>query len=230
MQRALITPGPELLVTLAVDWDIDWRGQATPETLAGGSGTVYTGRPRWTGRLGLHVNADKLLAYRGTRWAGRGRSNIWRIPMVDPVGQSDLLQAAPSGWLASGGPLDTGQTLSTGMAMRYAPALRVEATAAKGATSLTVWSGGAPRGPLQGQILSHDDWPMGVTSVTAAAAADTWVITVEPPLRAAIPQGDLVELIAYGRFELRTEASGAPEYGRGFYGKPQIEFAEVLDR
>jgi hypothetical protein len=82
--------------------------------------------------------------------------------------------------------------------------------------------------PKIGQILSYDDWPMQITSVIDAGSG-VYDLTVQMPVRKAIPADGVIYLGAWGIFEAQ-EGSGSPDYGLFPVSRPTLKFTEALRR
>lgn len=227
MQRDIITIPRSLMRVLDMTWDIDWRQQANSASLADVSQYVVNAFPRWVGSPSLHLRREQILAWRALRAEGQGMKNVYRLDIVDPLG-FDTLELGVNA--AVGIPHSTGVLFSTGMGYAAVATCLSVGAATVGATSLrldvSIIDGRAPK---QGQIMSHGDWPFLVTSVVEAGA-DVYDVTVQMPLRAAIPDGEEIRMQGVGLFELVEPQMGVLSYGRNHTSSPSFSFREVLQR
>ena len=228
MTPAIVTLPLDLMVQSVVDWDIEWRGAPDMQTIAGGTVSVVNQMPRWIGRPSLVLTEALIARWRAIRWAARGRVNVYRVQMFDPLVRSRGSFSGASAAFRAGLAFSTGARFSTGSGFAYAPFVLAHAAAA-GAEEIevTVPDGGVV--PGLGQIMSHDDRPFGVTSVTALGGAE-YRLTVEMPLRAAIPEGGIVNHIGTGLFKADSDAMGQAAYGPMKVAQPQLSFVEYLNR
>lgn len=204
MERPIITLAPGLLRQTRVNWDIDWREQSTGPGTGGRRQILLGALPRWIGDLPVQLRWQDLGVWRAARLAGRGMTAIYRVRMIDPAV-----------WRGGAGtPLefDDGTLFSDEAGWGDWPIAPCPDGAAAGAEQIDLDVSGVTVPLAVGQILSHDDWPFAVTEIEDLGD-DIARISIQPPLRAAIPADDPVELIGVGLFEL-TERGEAPAYGR----------------
>lgn len=220
MDRPLVTVPRDLMRVTAVDWDIDWRERgASREATDGSQQLVIGGAPRWVGTAALALRPQDILRWRAIRDTARGRTGLYRIPMVDPIGFSAT-------GLGSHG-FSTGEPFSTGEGFADRPVLEAVAPSAAGATEVRVVSR-APAVPLKaGMFLSFGDWPVRITAVLTEGGVIT--LTVAPFLRTAIAEGELIDLEAFGIFEV-PDGSGNPGYGLSRVSEPSLTLREWVNR
>lgn len=228
MTRPIVTVPFDLLRVMAIDWDIDWRGQPSAASTADTTQVVYNRFPRWVGALSLVHQKAMIGRWRALRWSAEGRAGIYRLPMIDPgvFNRRAVLTAQQAGL---GNPFSTGSYFATGSGFYAGPFVEAAEFAAAGATEIRLLIADASLVPVPGQIISADDWPMGVTEVLSEGAG-VYAVSVQMPLRAAIAVGDPISLVGIGRFEVLDDLAGRAGYGPRPVSSPAIEFREVLTR
>lgn len=229
MDRPLITVPPDVFRATSADWDIDWREVSAGIGTGGRNGILVGQLPRWIGGPGLVIHADTLRDWRAHRWAGRGQTGVYRLTMVDPIGLSAMGFNDPGPGLPAGVPFDGPEPFAGGAGFEHRWQVPIIGAAPAGAGEIVVDESALPAGLhlRVGQILSHDDWPFGVTSRMAEETAGHYRLTVEMPLRRAIPDGALIDLAATGLFEL-VGGSGNPGYGLDRVSRPTLQLQEWL--
>ena len=227
MSRPLVTIGYHLMMVTDVDWTIDWRGSPTSDATSGFTQTVYNAFPRWVGSLQMRLPGKMIGHWRAALWAGQGRAGIYRLPMIDRAvfNRAAVLSAAQA---AQGNPFSTGNYFSTGSGFDAGPFVPAAAAAA-GTDETRVTTANPALVPVAGQIISADDWPMGVTYVVPEDG-NVYRLGIQMPLRAAIAEGDPIRLVAMGRFEVLDDLAGRAAYGLDLVSTPSISFREVLTR
>lgn len=228
MRRACVTVPLSLMRQASVDWDIDWGGQAAGETLTAVSQVVVNGFPRFVGAPSLVFGRALHGLWRAHRWAAQGQAGLFRVPMYDPAILNISELSALSGAMASGTTFSNGETFSTGAGWAYWPQLSVVTGGGPGRARIKVSVPASYLLPKVGQIMSHDDWPFGVTGVSDNGDGTAW-LTVER-LAKSVATGDLVNVIGIGRFELTDGMSGRAGYGPDGVIKPKLALREVLNR
>jgi hypothetical protein len=232
MPRPYVSIHPGIIRTTTVTWKIDPREVSTGTFLNGRPGTGGGARfPRWTGEPALVLHGDRIPRFRAALATGRGMLGVYRILMFDPVGGHAPLAAA-LGW--SGGiPFDDG----TGF--ENVPVAPCVGGAAAGATEFVIDEADAPAPVRIGQIISHyGPMPASVSSlpgdlpVLVVGREDLGGgevrLRVEPPLRAAIGDGDPVALIGSGWFESADTLSAWPDYDLNRVARPTWRLVEHL--
>lgn len=226
MNPKIITVQRSLMVSSMFNWDIDWRGKSTGDTNAGGSEVTYSNFPRWVGSPQMGLCQETIPQWRAIRAAARGRVNVYRVPIIDAFGYARKISAKVydlSGLKGIGGLVFTDQTPT-----EYQPFMLVKGAVAKGDTSVVVNT--APVSgytPQVGEILSNNDWPFIVTEVYETGNNE-YTLTVEPPFRAAIASGEMIDIIPYGLFKVTSDTSGNPGYDVTLRSTPKFEFVEWL--
>lgn len=217
MARPFVTVPRGLFRMQSADWNIDWRAQASGIATSGRRFVDIGRLPRWVGSPSLVLRRAEIGAWRAVMLAARGLTAVLRVPMIDAVIFEPEARAAVP--FADGVLFDGG----TGWDSRWQIACPAGATA--GATEILVDETGAPQPVAVGQILSFEDWPFAVTSRTTEGAL--FRLSVEMPLRVAIPPGGLIDLEATGLFEM-VEPSGNPAYGLNRIAQTSIPLQEWL--
>lgn len=227
MKRQIVTVPRDVLRLTAVTWGIDWRGQGLGSTAGGISTTVFNRFPRWVGAPPLQLDRDSLRAWLAIRDQAQGRANVFRLPMSHPLG-FDWAGAAGA-YAARGVPFDNGQRFSNGYGFAYSPIAIAVGDHAVGATEVTLDTAPTGVGVQVSQILSYDDWPFRVTAVLDVTGSHCRV-SIQMPLRAAMPDGAFVDMEGHGRFEAIDDQTGPANYGRGHMSRPVLALQEVLSR
>jgi hypothetical protein len=214
MSRPILTFPPTFLKYTQVDWDIDWREQASGNSVAGRRNINLNRLPRWVGKSTLQLFKDQIAQWRAIRLAARGMTGIFRIRMADYINQK--LEPGDAVPFSDGAIFDDG----TGFEAEYT--VRCDAGAAAGATEIEVNLSTANDVLQVGQFLSHDDWPFAVVAI------EDNVLRIEMPLRRAIPAGDLINLRGTGLFEMVAPMTGNPAYDNTLTSRPTFESQEWL--
>lgn len=220
INRSIITIPVGFLRHLDFNWDIDWRSQSPRAKLDGSSEDVLNAYPLWVGGSRVSLRQGDILTWRAIRARAQGRANLYRVRMCDPLSSH---KSSPQ--VQNGIPYSDNQPFSTGLGFEYRPFVTAVSNVARGAEVMTV-SGAVPR---LGQIISHDDWPYIVTSVTTLSGGDHRV-TFQMPLCAPIPAGATVFLDGSGLFEAVDPDMGAAPYGPGFHATTQLAFRQYINR
>lgn len=225
MTRPLVTVPLDLLKLSSIDWDIDWRGQPAAESTADTTQVVYNRFPRWVGSIGLIHKREAIGRWRALRWSAQGRAGIYRLPMLDPgvFNRKSMSQSSRCDLYSYASRFAAGDDFYDG------PFIYAAAAAAAGAKEVRVSVPLLGQVPVPGQIISADDWPMGVTTVSYEGGS-TYLIGVQMPLRAAISAGAAISLVGVGRFEVLDDMAGRAGYGPVAVSTTSIEFREVLTR
>ncbi|WP_343502142.1 MULTISPECIES: hypothetical protein [Roseobacteraceae] len=228
MTRPLVTVPEDLIESSSFNWDIDWRGQPGAESTADTTQVVFNRFPRWVGSLDPTLTRELIGRWRALRWSAQGRAGIYRLPMLDPA-VFNRLSVLSAQQVQLGNPFSTGSYFSTGSGFYPGPYVEAAESAAAGASEVRLTVPMLGLVPVPGQIISADDWPMGVTYVIPEGG-DTYLVGVQMPLRAAITAGDAISLVGIGRFEVTDDLAGRAAYGQHLISTPSIEFREVLAR
>jgi hypothetical protein len=214
MTRPFITVAPDFLKLTQVDWDIDWREQASGNSVAGRRNINLNRLPRWVGKPTLDLFRDDIAQWRAIRLAARGMTGIFRLRMADFL---------PTACVSGGGvTFAGGNTFDGGVLFQAEYTVRCDAGAAAGATEIEVVMASANDTIKVGQFLSHNDWPFAVVAIEGST------LRVEMPLRQAIPAGDLINLHGTGLFEMASAMTGNPAYGNTLVSRPTLDLQEWL--
>lgn len=203
-----ITPG-------SVNWDIDWREQASGATTAGHRNILIGSLPRWVGKISGSTQNAEIGRLRAKMLHGRGMTGVYRIRLFDPAVfyAPDILTTFADG-----------ATFSDGSSFSEGPFVTNMNAADAGDTELLVATNG--HNIKLGQIMSYQDWPFAVTSVFQAGA--NLQVTLEMPLRVAIPAGAAIDAIGAGLFEMVSPMQGRQGYGVDWVSRPSFDFQEWL--
>jgi hypothetical protein len=226
MERPVITIPRSLLHELRMTWRIEWRGQDAGSTIGGNALSVINAFPRWIGSPEVSLHRDAIRRWRALMAEGQGRLGIYRLPMTDPIGFS--WAAAAGAYAKSGVPFSSGARFSSGQGFNFTPTVLAVGAVANGATQFRMDVSPCGIGPVEGQMMSYDDWPFMVTWVDAVS--DTLFDVGVQMLRTAIPAGAEINMQAFGRFEVVDEGQGAASYGASRYTTATLSVQEVLRR
>ena len=217
MSRRIITIPLPLMRSTSCDWDIDWAGQSAGASNDNMSQVVFNRFPRWIGSPSISLHGDLINAWRAVRARAQGRAGIYRVPMIDLDHMPDM----PDGIL-----FDPDVPFDDGDGFAFEPFVTCAAGAEAGADEIVVQE--TDFEARLGQFMSHDDWPFVVAAKAAEGAAVR--LTIEMPLRRAIPAGAHILLRAWGLFEATDDMMGNPAYGLVKVSAPQLSFREWLNR
>lgn len=217
MHRPLITLPP--LLASEVDWDIDWREQSSGTTIGGRRKIEIDGFPRWIGTPKLQLHRGEINTWRAHRWAARGQTGIFRVQMTD----SASLGFRPGGKL----PFEDAVLFDDASGWANLPQLPCVGGAQAGATEIVIYEGLSPQTVRLGALMSHDDWPFAVTWRMAEGAGRVR-LGIEMPLRRPIPADDLIDMAAFGLFEMVEPRTGNVPYRSSRFGEAEFQLQEVL--
>ncbi len=207
---------PEQMMRLTmIDWDIDWRSMSSGSDVAGGEQIGFGRFPRFTGKLDMLLMNREITYWRGLRAKLRGRANLARVIMFDPISREDFV------------PVNNfnPDTLVTMPVTR--PMLKLLTAVLPGDTTLLVDERLTRQPVAIGAFLSYNDWPMIVTGRTGSGASVT--LTVEM-LRVAIPANADIDLKARGIFRFDSDMTGATSYGTANMSSPSVQLTEWVTR
>jgi hypothetical protein len=218
MGQQLVTVPRAVMLAVETDWHIDWREQGE-DRQSGRVGIVLGHFPRWVGAPRLTLKGDALRTWHALHATARGRTGLWRVPMVDR-------SAAAPGVFGQVG-FAGGALFDDGAGFAAPPQLVCVGGAPAGAVELVLAADAEVPDPQPGQIISHDDWPARVTWV-APEDGGTLRVGVEMPLRVPVADGDLIDMQGTGIFRTRDRGAGRMATGLGGRSEPQVFFEEWL--
>lgn len=218
MTPRIVTVPRALVVATRTDWDIDWREVSAGTSLDGADYAVISAMPRWIGAPELILNPAQARQWRAIRWAGRGRTGVFRIPMVDRAG-------AHLGSFAQV-PFDGPVTFDDGTGFDGGPKVPCPDGAAAGATEIVVDESQLEVPIPVGQIMSRDDWPMGV--IWREAEGPLTRLGIEMPLRKAIPEGAMIAVAGTGLFRLGDPRAGNVDTAIDRWTRIRLDLQEWL--
>lgn len=218
MKRPMITVPP--LLAVEVDWDIDWREQSSGVSLAGRRHIEITAMPRWIGTPRLKLRREQINEWRAHRWSGRGQTGVFRIQMVDSASLENRLTGDFDPFL-------DGALFSDGEGWAVLPQVRCVGGANAGASEIVVDESTAPHPVHVGGLMSHADLPFAVTWREDLGGGHVR-LGVEMPLRRSIPQDDLIDMAAFGLFEMVRPRSGNTPYRRERFSETEFQLQEWL--
>ena len=206
MTRKIIELDTAYFWATSFDWQIDWRGTAGQTGVTGAGQVVFGNQPRWIGRPDFATfRRDKIRSWRGVIAQARGRYNAFRVKMRDPLRPTwREMGAAYAGGLI---PHSDGTTFSDGSGYEQGLAAPILASAAAGATSLSINADFIGNFLSSGHIFSINDWPYQATGIEGQGA--NAVLYFETPLRKAVTIEDEVNLNATCIATLEGDLEGA---------------------
>lgn len=216
MTRRVVTIPRAMMRSTARDWDIDWRGKSAGTTNDGFGQVVVNAPPRWIGSPQLLLHGPALQVWSSIRLYAQGRAGVFRVPMVELVGQAGPASVLWDGDLPFEG----------GGGWAYEPFVVTTAGADAGAEEIAVSDPDVMIEPAL--LISHDDWPYRV--IYRSAVTGVVRVGIQPPLRRAIPSGATISLRACGLFEATDDTMGRPVTGMRHIAAPQLSFREWLNR
>lgn len=229
MFRDTVTIPQGLLKILSFDWRINWRNQSSGEFMDGATGTHFGGVPRWEGQPTAFLSGRDIAQWAAIRDTAQGKRGLYRVPMADPAAYVHAGTGATRSQIENGVPLSVDTFFSDGTGFGYeAFAVAVGSTAAGASTIRVDVASCGDLAPVIGQIMSAQDWPFRVTSVTSVSGTQ-YDLTVQR-LRVAINDGDFLPMRGVGLFEAVEAEMGATQYGAGQHTTVQLGFIEALRR
>lgn len=216
-----------IMKTTDFNWDIDWRGQTAGEPTSGDAQVVFNRQPKWMGSTSVPMPTEAARWWRSIRASARGRANIYRVPIIDPVGFDDE-HSVDRTWWTKGVPFNTGVRWNTGFGFEYRPFVVAVGNFAAGSTQIVVDESPAAVPINEGMIMSHNDYPFFVTERYREGA--NYRITIEMPLRSPVQDGDLIFQYATGLFQASSDTMGVARYGANRISDVRLQFTEILTR
>lgn len=228
MDREIIDFDPAYFGMSTAGWQIDVRGKGGDAGVTGAGQVVYGNQPRWTASLEMTtLLRSRILAWRATVARLRGRVNVLRVRVADPLRplNRDLgLSAADLLTLSGGLPHEDGSDFSDETGYGQAPVVHILAAAAAGKTALS-FDGEEVAGSFQGgQMFSIDDWLYQAVSVEDAGGSA--VVTFEPPLRRSVSSGDEIHLDATTLMAVQGDLEGTLKMEVGIVASPSLSLVE----
>lgn len=220
MAGQIVTVPRDLMRATLLDWDIDWGGQTAGVTSGNMTQTTLNAFPRWIGFLSLRARREVLLSWRALRDAAQGKVNLYRLPLIDPVAYAPPV---------AGVPFSNGAGFAEGALFLADPFCTLALAASAGATTLVFNTASTSVAPVVGQVMSIDDWPFRIVSITSIDG-DLMTVQIAMPLRAAADAGSMAMMQATGLFEVVDPAPGAMGYGATHIATPSLTFIEALQR
>lgn len=111
------------------------------------------------------------------------------------------------------------------------PSSPVQVAAARGATSVRVLASDFAGAMSAGLFASINDYLLVITDWALAGDDDEYLdVTFKPPLRAAVDEGDLLDLDARAVWVLDSDAGGQVDLRLGRFGDAQLSLTEAIGR
>lgn len=227
MQRGIID-APAISTTSNLDLELNVRGRAGADSITGAGQVVYGVKPRWEGSARFHrLRPDDILSWRAFLSRLRGRVNVMRMPLRDPLRPTNSEVGLPSGTILPT-PFSDGSYFSDGAGFAYVPSAPLSAAVAVGAVALS-YNGTAIGDALRpGHFFSVDDWLYRVTRITGTGASTS--IEFEPPARAAMAAGSAIRLDARALWVLPSDMAGAAQMDASKYTFVDLPLLEHVNR
>lgn len=208
------------------NWHLDVRGQSGRENLTGNAQIVYGRQPRFVGSLQTTVlSKDKARAWRALVAQMRGRVNVLRIPVMDPLrlSLSDIGGVVlPSTGVTHSD--DTAHSDDAGYDQSIVAA--IQAVASMGASTITIDGDAVGNAINGGELISIKDYLYTVSKVSGVGV--NAILTLEPPLRTDVAIGDSVDFDAKGLFVMADDMGGQLDVGVAHHGVSEIQLVEWI--
>lgn len=214
MDRKVIELDTAYFWSDAFEWQIDWRGNAGQAGVTGAGQVVFGNQPRWIGKPNFKTfRRDKIRSWRGVIAQARGRYNVFRVKMHDPLRPTwrEMGSAYSGGLIAH----SDGSTFSDGSGYTQGVTAPILETAAAGSTSIRINADYLGNFISSGHIFSINDWPYQATGIEGQG--EDAVLYFETPLRRAATPDDEVNLDATCLAALEGDLEGAS----------RVELAEI---
>lgn len=206
MDRKIIELDTRHFWATSFDWQIDWRGNAGQAGITGAGQVVFGNQPRWIGRPDFGTfRKDRIRSWRGVIAQARGRYNVFRVKMYDPVRPTWKDMGSPF----NGQPIphSDGSYFSDGSGYAQGMTAPILETALAGATSIRIDGDYLGNFISSGHIFSINDWPYQATGIEGQG--ENAVLYFETPLRRAATPDDEINLNATCLAALEGDLEGA---------------------
>ena len=226
MQRSIIE-APKIGGHVSFNLELNARGRAGADSITGAGQVVYGVKPRWEGAVTFHRGGrDDILAWRAVLSKLRGRVNVLRMPLLDPLRPSNADIGLPENSIVPT-PHSDGAYFSDGSGYALVPTANVGAAVAVGANSLSYDATVIGDALQPGQFFSVDDWPYRVTSIAGSGANTT--IEFEPPAFVAMPANSIMRLDARSQWVLPTDMAALPSLDRIKYSLVELPMLQHVN-
>lgn len=206
MNRKIIELNTSYFWATSFDWQIDWRGMAGQSGVTGAGQVVFGNQPRWVARLDFATfRRDKIRSWRGVIAQARGRYNVFRVKMNDPL--RPTWSELGSDYAGGPIPFSDGSTFSDGSGYAQGVTAPILANASAGATSIQINADYLGNFISSGHIFSINDWPYQATGIEGQG--ENAVLHFETPLRRAVTTEDEINLDATCLAALEGDLEGA---------------------
>lgn len=204
--------------------ELNVRGRSGGDATDGSGQVVLGVQPRWEASLSLELlDADQVRAWRAFLSRLKGRVNVMRLPINDPlhIGLTDW------GVDASEVPFSDDEFFDDGSGFATEPVLQ-GVTAAAGANTFTIDATPINDALKPGQHFSVNDWLYRVTGVYGTPTSRQY--TFEPSLRRAIVSADNIRAWATCQFALSGDMDSGPRMESIVYSKVELQLVENINR
>lgn len=206
MTRKIIELDTSYFWATAFDWQIDWRGMAGQSGVTGAGQVVFGNQPRWVARLDFATfRRDRIRSWRGVIAQARGRYNVFRVKMNDPL--KPTWSELGSDYTGGSIPFGDGSTFDDGTSFAQGVTAPILASAAAGSTSIQIDGDYLGNFISSGHIFSINDWPYQATGIEGSG--ENAVLYFETPLRRAVSPDDEINLDATCIAALEGDLEGA---------------------
>lgn len=229
----------QTLTPVAIGLDLYWPTRSAGEALGGDEQIGSSLSARWGMTLDFNIRGQtQVRAYRGIKAGLKGRYVATRFAICDPF----RIRFVDADWPVPSAPIpfSDGTYFSdgTGFAspdvtttVAAASALRSEEITLKVSTINDALGFGHFLSVTDPTLpVDQADWLYMVTGVLERSGNNR-TFTIAPPLRAAASIDNEVRIgRPRGLFRLRDDMSGAAAFDFGRFGKPSMDFVEVMRR
>lgn len=228
MDRSIIELPLDYFGLVASDLHLDLRGKSGQEGVTGNTQVIYGDQPRFVGTLAtVTFDKTKSRAWRAVIGQGRGRINVFRIRLNDPL-KPTVSQIGADALPADGVTHSDDATFSDGTGYSQSISAPIQTTAAAGGASVTIDGAYVGNALAGGEIVSINDWVHEVVQISGTGAST--VLSLEPPLRQQVVAGDEVNFNPVGLFVLDTDVAGKLDLGLPHFGSAQLNIVEWVSQ
>lgn len=223
MDRKVIEFDAAHFFATSFNWHIDWRGKGGEAGVSGAGQVVFGNQPRWVSQLDFATfRKDQIRSWRGVVAQLRGRYNVLRVKMRDPL--RPTWQDIGSTYSGRAIPHSDGAFFSDGSGYAQGMTAPILEAAAKGATSIRINADYLGNFISSGHIFSINDWPYEAVGIEGQG--ESAVLYFETPLRRAVTEEDEINLDATCLAALEGDLEGVSRIEPGIIASPKLSLVE----